>query len=140
MRLSLAAAVAMLASMGSSRGAEVTATIRLSYDSNLYETPVAPTRGWVNRISLTTTGDLIRKPWFHAGLKYQGGVERYRAEPDDGTAGSGEVAVNDLSVSTGVRLTDAIFVSGTGTARLKTVNRVPGEEGYFRTAASTAAT
>ena len=131
-RLVMAVALAIPVWVGAARAADVTATLGLDYDTNLYETPAGPTRGWVNRVVLIAAEDLVRNPRFQAGLSYQGGLKRYWTASRNGSAGPGEVAVNDLSASTGVRLTDAVSVSGIGNVRLKSTHRVPGEEGYLR--------
>ena len=75
---------------------------------------------------------LTQQPRWSARLSYLGGVKRYWVTPAGEEDGPGEVAVNSLSLSTVRRVSESVSVSGTATAKLKNVNRVPGQEGYLR--------
>ncbi len=114
------------------RAAEVRAVLGMTHDSNLFEAPVDPQGGWVNRFYVYASGYLLRRAGGYVAVQHQGGIKRFWQAERETAGGAGDVVVNQLEVTAQVRVAKQLVLSNRNMLKVKQVTRIPGEESYLR--------
>jgi hypothetical protein len=102
----------------------------LEYDDNPFETYPGRRGGWVSRLFVDTSGQLLDQSWGGVQVKHQWGFKRYwRGE--GALAPRGEVMASELALEGLFQALPRLQLSGSTALKVKNVNRISSEESYL---------
>lgn len=112
-------------------GEGLRATLSLEHDDNPFErTAMSRKTGWVNRLFLYSSGQLLQTSRTALQVRHQWGLKRFwKAEEADGARG--DVVASQLEITGLMRVHERV-VAGLGSeVKIKNVQRVSSEESYL---------
>ncbi len=102
----------------------------LDYDDNPFETYPGRRGGWVSRLYLNTSGQLLDQPWGGVLVKHQWGFKRFwRGEGE--MVPRGEVMASELELEGLAQVHPRLQLNGSTALKVKNVNRISSEESYL---------
>lgn len=107
------------------------ATVGFEYDDNMFSSVESRQAGWVSRLFLSTGGRIVDRSTAAVGVQHRCGVRRYWQRAAN-TNRAGDVVANHLEIRGQWWPTTRLAWDWELDAKLKNVERVPGEESYLR--------
>ncbi len=111
-------------------GSGLQGVMGLEYDDNPFEARSGGRGGWINRVYLDFSGQLLEREWSSVQVRHQWGFKRFwRGE--EAAAPRGDVMASELELEGVFQPHARLVLSGATVLKIKDVARISSEESYL---------